>query len=81
MRQYRLTDLENRREVYESIFSADIHQALLNRGERRFSHKALQGTDIYFLIKMFGFFLFTKDVSHCTYNLKLIFRSHPHHIL
>lgn len=43
MKQYRLNDLENRREVYESIFRPDIHQALLNRGERRFSHKALQG--------------------------------------
>lgn len=43
VKQYRLNDLENRREVYESIFRPDIHQALLNRGERRFSHKAFQG--------------------------------------
>lgn len=43
VKQYRLNDLENRREVYESIFRPDIHQALSNRGERRFSHKALQG--------------------------------------
>ncbi|CAH1123609.1 unnamed protein product [Ceutorhynchus assimilis] len=43
LKQYRLNDLEKRREVYESIFSSEIHQALLNRGERRFSHKAFQG--------------------------------------
>ncbi|KAL1509294.1 hypothetical protein ABEB36_004056 [Hypothenemus hampei] len=43
VKRYRLNDLENRREVYESIFQPEIHQALLNRGERRFSHKALQG--------------------------------------
>ncbi|XP_030750788.1 tryptophan 2,3-dioxygenase [Sitophilus oryzae] len=43
LREYRLNDLANRREVYESIFKPDIHEALLNRGERRFSHKALQG--------------------------------------
>ncbi|XP_066146898.1 tryptophan 2,3-dioxygenase [Euwallacea fornicatus] len=43
LKQYRLNDLQKRREVYESIFRPEIHQALLNRGERRFSHKALQG--------------------------------------
>ncbi|KAJ8922756.1 hypothetical protein NQ315_007791 [Exocentrus adspersus] len=43
LRKYRLNDLEKRREVYESIFNPDIHRALITRGERRFSHKALQG--------------------------------------
>ncbi|ENN79929.1 hypothetical protein YQE_03636, partial [Dendroctonus ponderosae] len=43
VKQYRLNDLEKRREVYESIFRSEIHEALLNRGERRFSHQALQG--------------------------------------
>ncbi|XP_018573815.1 tryptophan 2,3-dioxygenase [Anoplophora glabripennis] len=43
IRQYRLTDIEKRREVYESIFNPEIHRALIARGERRFSHKALQG--------------------------------------
>ncbi|XP_076273642.1 tryptophan 2,3-dioxygenase vermilion isoform X3 [Rhynchophorus ferrugineus] len=43
VKEYRLSDLEKRREVYESIFRPEIHDALLNRGERRFSHKALQG--------------------------------------
>ncbi|KAJ8973992.1 hypothetical protein NQ317_009024 [Molorchus minor] len=43
VRQYRLNDLENRREVYESIFNPEFHQSLITRGERRFSHRALQG--------------------------------------
>nr|CAH7743234.1 unnamed protein product [Callosobruchus chinensis] len=43
LRQYRLNDLSKRREVYESIFKKEIHDALVARGERRFSHKALQG--------------------------------------
>lgn len=43
VKQYRLNDLEKRREVYESIFRSEIHEALLNRGDRRFSHQALQG--------------------------------------
>lgn len=43
IRQYRLNDIEKRREVYESIFNPEIHRALIARGDRRFSHKALQG--------------------------------------
>ncbi|XP_019868463.1 tryptophan 2,3-dioxygenase isoform X2 [Aethina tumida] len=43
VKQYHLLDLEKRREVYESIFKPDVHSALVTRGERRFSHKALQG--------------------------------------
>lgn len=36
-------DIEKRREVYRSIFDPAVHDALVSRGERRFSHKALQG--------------------------------------
>ncbi|CAH0560366.1 unnamed protein product [Brassicogethes aeneus] len=43
VKQYHLSDLEKRREVYESIFKPEVHQALMARGERRFTHKALQG--------------------------------------
>lgn len=42
-RRYRLNDLEKRREVYGSIFKPAVHEALVARGERRFSHRALQG--------------------------------------
>lgn len=38
-----MSDLDKRREVYESIFNPDVHTALVSRGERRFSHMALQG--------------------------------------
>ncbi|KAG5863779.1 Tryptophan 2, partial [Gonioctena quinquepunctata] len=41
--RYRLNELEKRKEVYESIFKPEIHDALVARGERRFSHMALQG--------------------------------------
>ncbi|XP_057662899.1 tryptophan 2,3-dioxygenase [Diorhabda carinulata] len=43
LRKYKLNELEKRVEVYQSIFRPEIHNALLSRGERRFSHKALQG--------------------------------------
>lgn len=42
-KKYRLSDLEQRQEVFESIFNPTVHAALVSRGERRFSHKALQG--------------------------------------
>ncbi|XP_061386378.1 tryptophan 2,3-dioxygenase [Musca vetustissima] len=42
-RNYRLMDIEKRREVYRSIFDPAVHEALVSRGDRRFSHKALQG--------------------------------------
>uniref|UniRef100_A0A1B0FCL6 Tryptophan 2,3-dioxygenase n=1 Tax=Glossina morsitans morsitans TaxID=37546 RepID=A0A1B0FCL6_GLOMM len=42
-KNYRLMDIEKRREVYRSIFDIAIHEALVSRGDRRFSHKALQG--------------------------------------
>lgn len=43
IRNYRLMDIQKRREVYESIFDPNIHEALVSRGERRFSYKAFQG--------------------------------------
>ncbi|KAL4713496.1 hypothetical protein ACJJTC_010481 [Scirpophaga incertulas] len=43
VRRHRLQDAENRREIYRSIFDPDVHDALRSRGERRLSHKALQG--------------------------------------
>ncbi|XP_063366107.1 tryptophan 2,3-dioxygenase [Cydia amplana] len=43
IRRHRLQDAENRREIYRSIFDPSVHDALRSRGERRLSHKALQG--------------------------------------
>lgn len=42
-RNYHLMDIEKRREVYRSIFDREVHEALVSRGDRRFSYKALQG--------------------------------------
>ncbi|XP_055911775.1 tryptophan 2,3-dioxygenase [Eupeodes corollae] len=42
-RNYRLMDIEKRREVYRSIFDPNVHNAMVSRGDRRFSHKAMQG--------------------------------------
>ncbi|KAH8420220.1 hypothetical protein KR009_007518 [Drosophila setifemur] len=42
-KNYRLMDIEKRREVYHSIFDPAVHEALVRRGDRRFSHRALQG--------------------------------------
>lgn len=42
-RNYRLMDIDKRREVYLSIFDQNVHDALVSRGERRFTYKALQG--------------------------------------
>ncbi|CAO1408833.1 unnamed protein product [Diamesa serratosioi] len=43
IRNYRLMDIEKRREVYDSIFDKKQHEAMVSRGERRFTYKALQG--------------------------------------
>ncbi|XP_060810923.1 tryptophan 2,3-dioxygenase-like [Amyelois transitella] len=43
VRRHRLQDAENRREIYRSIFDPKVHNALRSRGERRLSHRALQG--------------------------------------
>ena len=42
-RKFLLNDVAQRREVFESVFSKDTHELLLQRGERRFSYRALQG--------------------------------------
>lgn len=36
-------DIQKRRDVYETIFNPASHEALVSRGERRFTYKALQG--------------------------------------
>ncbi|CRK97636.1 CLUMA_CG011021, isoform A [Clunio marinus] len=43
IRNYRLMDIQKRRDVYETIFNPSSHEALVSRGERRFTYKALQG--------------------------------------
>lgn len=43
IRNYRLMDIEKRHEVYRTIFDPMSHAALVSRGERRFTYKALQG--------------------------------------
>ena len=40
--QHLLNQYEKKREMFQSIFDPDIHNALVARGERRFTHKALQ---------------------------------------
>lgn len=42
-RNYRLMDINKRRDVYHTIFNQDAHEALVSRGERKFSYKAMQG--------------------------------------
>ena len=42
-----LGDVQKKKELYNSIFDVDIHNALVARGERRFSHKALQVIDYF----------------------------------
>lgn len=46
VQNYRLMDIQKRREVYRSIFEKDMHDALVARGERRFTYKAFQGAMI-----------------------------------
>lgn len=36
-------DIQRQRNVYHSIFDRQVHEALVSRGERKFSYKALQG--------------------------------------
>jgi len=43
LKNHMLSDVQKKKELYNSIFDVDIHNALVARGERRFSHKALQG--------------------------------------
>ncbi|KAL1459260.1 hypothetical protein WDU94_011262 [Cyamophila willieti] len=39
----RIADYKKRKEMFQTIFDQEIHQALLARGDRRLSHRALQG--------------------------------------
>lgn len=43
LKNHLLNDVQKKKELYNSIFDVDIHNALVARGERRFTHKALQG--------------------------------------
>ncbi|RZF46253.1 hypothetical protein LSTR_LSTR007713, partial [Laodelphax striatellus] len=41
--EHLLADVEKKHLVYETVLCAEAHQRLVQRGERRLSHKALQG--------------------------------------
>ena len=43
MKTHLLSNYRKKKEQFDSIFEPDIHAALVKRGERRFSHKALLG--------------------------------------
>ncbi|XP_012522309.1 tryptophan 2,3-dioxygenase isoform X2 [Monomorium pharaonis] len=43
MKKYHLDNVHVRRSIFDTIFDESLHNALLSRGERRFSHGALQG--------------------------------------
>merc|ERR1711978_302834 len=38
-----LSNYKKKQEQFESIFDSEVHAALVRRGERRFTHKALLG--------------------------------------
>ena len=40
---YLLSNFRKKKEQFESIFDPEVHAALVKRGERRFTHKALLG--------------------------------------
>ena len=40
---YLLSNYRKKKEQFESIFDPEVHAALVRRGERRFTHKALLG--------------------------------------
>lgn len=42
-----LNECQKKKEIFDSIFDVDIHNALVARGERRFSHKALQVYELH----------------------------------
>jgi len=43
MKTHLMTNYRNKKQQFDSIFDPTIHEALVKRGERRFSHKALLG--------------------------------------
>ena len=43
MKTHLTTNYNKKKEQFDSIFDPQLHNALVKRGERRFSHKALLG--------------------------------------
>lgn len=43
IRNYHLANVRSRQAAFETIFNESLHNALVSRGERRFTHAALQG--------------------------------------
>jgi tryptophan 2,3-dioxygenase len=43
MKTHLMTNYKNKKQQFDSIFDPAVHDALVKRGERRFSHKALLG--------------------------------------
>jgi len=43
MKTHLMNNYKNKKQQFDSIFDSNIHKALVQRGERRFSHKALLG--------------------------------------
>lgn len=43
MMTYHMSNVKSRQAVFETIFNESLHNALVSRGERRFSYAALQG--------------------------------------
>lgn len=43
VREYDLSNFRKKKELFESVFDRDLHRALVARGERRLSLRALQG--------------------------------------
>ena len=43
MKAHLMASYKNKKQQFESIFDQSVHDALVKRGERRFSHKALLG--------------------------------------
>jgi len=50
-REALLSEIGKKRTTFDSIFDVERHNQLLEKGERRFSHKALQGAIMIFLYK------------------------------
>ena len=42
-RRHLMANLASRQAVFDTIFNEPLHNALVSRGERRFTHTALQG--------------------------------------
>jgi len=43
LKEQMISECKRREEIFDSIFDETKHNGLIARGERRFSHKALQG--------------------------------------